>query len=173
MNETLMRAIGVRPNLNPVFKKEDAGDLPQSMLSWALHWQACGLTIFPCTQFTGLPLVTHWPKTASKKDSEIVEWWSEHPKADIATIPDAAGCFVVAAVGNEGNASLGQIERFCGEPLLETVRADSSLHRWFPGRAPSQRLCDGLYVFGVGSYLYMPGSLAPDPVARLDVREAV
>jgi hypothetical protein len=35
----------------------------------------------------------------------------------------------------------------------------------------TQRLHQGLYVFGVGSYLYMPGSLAPDPVARLDVLE--
>jgi len=173
MNDTLMRAIGVRPNPNPILTKVgDLDDPPQSMIGWALHWQACGLAIFPCTQFTGLPLVSHWAKTASKKDGQVVEWWSQHPKADIAAIPDSAGCFCLIAIGNGGHASLGQIERFCGEPLLETVGADGSLHWWFPGRAPTHRLHHGLYVFGVGSYFYMPGSLAPDPVAPLDAADA-
>ncbi|MGH7047564.1 MAG: bifunctional DNA primase/polymerase [Stellaceae bacterium] len=165
MMKALAWTIGVRPNPNLLFKSA-ADETPQSMIGWALHWQARGLTIFPCKPFIGLPLVRSWPKEAACNNWKIVEWWSEQPRADIAAIPDAAGCFVIVAVGDQGFDTLDQIEPHCGEPVLETESADGSLHRWFPGRAPTQRLHHGLYVFGVGSYLYMPASLAPDPVAR-------
>jgi hypothetical protein len=173
MNETLMQAIGVTPNPNACAVQPDNGwPAPRTMISWALYWQSRGLKLFPCTRFTGRPLVPNWPKFASDKDAQIVEWWSDLRDADIAAVPDAAGCFVIVATGDEGYASLDRIEPFCGEPLLATEGADASLHRWFAGRAPTQRLHHGLYVFGVGSFLYMPGSLAPQPVAPLD-REAV
>jgi hypothetical protein len=169
----LLRLFGAMPNPNILTMKPDNGcPTPRTMIGWALYWQGRGLKLFPCTPFTGRPLVPRWPRSASDKDAQIVEWWSELRDADIATVPDAAGCFVVVAVGEEGRDNLYSIDGSYDDPLLETERADGSLHLWFPGRAPSQRLSDGLYVFGVGSYLYMPGSLAPDPVARLDVLEA-
>lgn len=141
------------------------------MMAWALHWGQCALRLFPCTRYTGLPLVSPWSKMASSNDGQIVAWWSEFPAADIGAVPDSAGCFVLAAIGEEGLDNLDMIDGRYGKPLLETMGADGSLHLWFAGRAPSQRLADGLYVFGVGSYLYMPGSLAPDPIARIE-REA-
>jgi hypothetical protein len=166
--------IGAMPNPNTLTLKADNGcPTPRTMLGWALYWQGRGLKIFPCTRFTGLPLVPKWPKAASNNENQIVEWWSELRDADIGTIPDAAGCFVLVAVGDDGRDNLDAIDGSYDDPVLETKRADGSLHLWFPGRAPTQRLHHGLYVFGVGSYLYMPASLAPDPVARLDVREAV
>ena len=164
--------IGSMPNPNKP-PSLSAGCCMRTPMGWALHWGQCGLRLFPCTKFTGLPLVVHWPKAAKSDDSQIVEWWSEFPDADIAAIPDSAGCFVLAAIGEEGFDNLDMLAGHYGRPLLETEGADGSLHLWFPGRAPSQRLTDGLYIFGVGSYLYMPGSLAPDPVARFDnIREA-
>jgi bifunctional DNA primase/polymerase-like protein len=170
----LAALLSVMPNPNALTLKPDSGwPMPATMLGWALYWQSRGLRLFPATRFTGLPLVPHWPSAASNTDRQIVEWWSEIPDADIAAIPDAAGCFVIAAVGDEGRDNLDMLAGHYGEPLIETEGADGTLHIWLPGRAPSQRLTDGLYVFGVGSYLYMPGSLAPDPVARFDsVREA-
>ena len=57
-------------------------------------------------------------------------------------------------------------------PRLRSKRRNR-LSREKTWRAPSRRLTDGLYVFGVGSYLYMPPSLAPDPVARFDRSEEV
>lgn len=143
-----------------------------SPMGWALHWAQCGLRLFPCTKFTGLPLVPKWPSAASDKDSQIVAWWSELTDADIGAIPDSAGCFVLTAIGEEGLDNLDELAWTFGKPLLETEGADGSLHLWFPGRASSRRLADGLYVFGVGSYLYMPGSLAPDPIARFEKEAA-
>ncbi len=162
--------VGAMPNPNKSTLCNRSGT--STPLGWALHWAQYGLRLFPCTKFTGLPLVPHWPKAASANDAHIVEWWSEFPSADIGAIPDSAGCYVLAAIGEDGFDNLDRLGGRYDAPLLETESADGSLHLWFPGRAPSQRLTTGLYVFGVGSYLYMPGSLAPDPVARLDVREA-
>jgi hypothetical protein len=167
MNIAMVRAIGVKSS--PHKSSLSGGFSGHKPISWALHWGQCGLRLFPCTRFTGLPLVPHWPKAASANDSQIVEWWSEFPDADIGAIPDSAGCYVLTAVGDQGFDNLDLLAGHYDKPLLETIGADGSLHLWFPGRAPSHRLTDGLYVFGVGSYLYMPPSLAPDPVARLDI----
>jgi hypothetical protein len=165
--------LGVTANPNKTFFTPELANDPRTMLGWALHWGQCGLRLFPCTRFTGLPLVLHWPKAAKNDDTQIVEWWSEYPTADIAALPDSAGCYVLAAIDEAGLDRLTEIEDHCGDRIMETAGADGSLHVWFAGRAPSQRQGSGLYVFGVGSYLYMPPSLAPDPVARLDgTREA-
>ena len=75
-----------------------AGCSMRSRLGWAPHWAQSGLRLFPCTKFTGLPLVPHWPKAAKGDDGQIVEWWSVFPDADIGAIPDSAGCFVLAAI---------------------------------------------------------------------------
>ena len=170
--ETPLRwKVAASDNPNPLTLKSTAlYRTPRTQLGWALHWAQSGLRLFPCTRFTGLPLVPHWSKAASANDGQVVEWWSEFPTADIGAIPDSAGCFVIAAVGEEGCDNLDT--KGFGEPLLETESADGSLHLWYPGRAPSQRLDSGIFAFGVGSYLYMPGSLAPDPVARFEKEAA-
>ena len=169
----MMRAIGGVPNPNKPLLTVGQPPSGQNRITWALHWAQCGLRLFPCTRFTGLPFIPHWSKSASNKDAQIVEWWSEFPDTDIGAIPDSAGCYVLTATEGEGFDNLELLAGHYSEPLLETIGADGSLHLWLPGRAPSRRLTDGLYVFGVGSYLYMPPSLAPDPVARFDRSEEV
>jgi Bifunctional DNA primase/polymerase, N-terminal len=163
-----LHALGITPHPNKTLLTGKLATSPRTILGCALHWAQCGLRLFPCTRFTGLPLVQNWPRSASDKDAQIVEWWSEWPNADIAALPDSAGCYVLVAIDEYGLDRLDEIENHCGDRIMETVGADGALRIWFAGRAPSQRLTSGLYVFGVGSYLYMPPSLAPDPFARLD-----
>jgi hypothetical protein len=171
---TLAQPIAVTGNPNPLPPRLASPDAePRTMMSWALHWGALGLRVFPAAFFTGTPLVNRWAKDATNKDHLIIEWWSETPNADIGCIPDAAGCYVVVAVGDEGFDSLVERETMLREPpLLVTDNSrNRSIHLWFPGRASSHRWAAGLYVFGVGSYLYMPASFAPDPIYRADLRE--
>jgi hypothetical protein len=145
----------------------DEAPLPETMLDWAIRWAERGLYVFPCKSFLGSPVTQKWYELATHKVSQLVEWWSETPDADVAAVPERSGHFVLAAVGRHGLASLSDLEMTYGtlSPLLTTETRWGGLHLWFKGRALTSHelLGRGLHVYGPGTFVYMPASLAPDP----------
>lgn len=142
---------------------------PDSQAQWALLWASYGFRIFPCERFLGRPLVSRWFREATSNEGHIIEWWSEHPNADIAALPDAAHAFVVSPIGAEGRDSLCQVEAGLGDlqPLLTIPTPYGGHHYWMPGRAATTHHLGGragLHCYGLASYIYMPGSAAPDPI---------
>jgi hypothetical protein len=145
----------------------DDEPLPETMLDWALRWSRQGLHIFPCKSFLGSPIPPKWYSVATHGVSQLVEWWSETPDADIAAIPDLSGHFVLTAVGPRGLVSFDALRERYGalSPLFTTKTRWGDLHFWFKGRALTSHnlLGPGLHVYGPGTFVYMPASLAPDP----------
>lgn len=145
----------------------DDDPLPETMLDWAIRWAQQGLHIFPCKSFLGSPIPPKWYSVATNNVSQLVEWWSETPNADIAAVPELSGHFVLAAVGVNGLASIDALEEGYGAlcPLFTTETIWGDLHLWFKGRALTSHglLGPGVHVHGPGTFVYMPASLAPDP----------
>jgi hypothetical protein len=158
----LARKIGALPE----FTGTDSGPLPETMLDWAIRWAERGLHVFPCKSFLGIPIPPKWYCAATTEVAQVIEWWSETPDADIAAVPDKSGHFVLAAVGSRGLASLDNLEKQYGalSPAFATETACSSVHLWFEGKAMTSHnhLGPGLHVYGAGTFVYMPASLAPD-----------
>jgi hypothetical protein len=88
------------PNEKSAAPRIDAASIlrnsqPVSQMDWALHWQAKGLVLFPCTKFLGDPLLPNWYAPANKfgtggatnGEASVISWWTQWPDADIAAIP--------------------------------------------------------------------------------------
>lgn len=157
--DALARRVGAAPPL-----PGEAGPEPQTMMDWALHWARKGLHVFPCENYVGNPLVEKWHKAATKNASQISEFWSAFPDADIACVPDLSGHFAIGIVGNTGLASLQKIEGAYGKlsPALVVKNRWNNQYLFFCGGALSSHdeLGLGVHVFGAGRYLFLPPSLA-------------
>ena len=140
---------------------------PRTPLGWAMYWAKRGLYVFPCERFLGIPLSPKWYRDATSDTSHLVEWWSANPKADIAAVPAFSEHYVIATAGDRGLASLNALEEQHGElsPAFSYETLWGDWHFWFKGRAVTSRnyLGPGLHVYGPGTFVYLPASLAPDP----------
>lgn len=147
---------------------------PVSQMDWALHWQARGLVLFPCSKFLGDPLLSHWyapanaggTAGATNGEASIIMWWSQWPDADIAAIPFKSKHFVIVALKDEGGYdSLEKIEAELPEPEFEHWSPWGEHHLWFKSidavQTSHHRLGRGLHVLGPGTYCYLPNSRAP------------
>jgi hypothetical protein len=138
---------------------------PATMLGYALHWARRGLHVFPCEQFLGDPLIAHWHKHATTDEETIIEWWSEHPDADIGAVPGKSGQWATIAAGRKGRITFSLLEENLGEitPTLYYMDRWDNYHLWFKSEPlpPSHRLGPGLVIVGEGDYLYLAPSVAP------------
>jgi hypothetical protein len=163
--DALLRRVGAAPPLPGEETPE-----PTTNLDWALRWQERGLYLFPCKPALGLPIPEKWWSKASKDRSIIVDWWNEHKDADIAVVPERSNHFVISAVGEAGQDSLAALEEEYGpfNPEFEYENRWGSRHLWIlnslTGHALSSHdlLGKGIHVFGAGTYVYLPPSVAPD-----------
>jgi len=154
----LARRIGAVPPL-----PGEVGPEPQTMMDWALHWTRQGLNVFPCENYVGNPLVEKWHKAATNNASQIAEFWSAFPYADIACVPDRSGQFVIGIFGRIGLASMHKIEGEYGklDPAFVVKNRWGNQYLFFSGVALSShdKLGQGVHVFGTGRYLFLPPSL--------------
>jgi len=138
----------------------------ESLLDHALFWAAEGVAVFPVSRYLGKTLTPDWHVNACRSKTQIIRWWSEHPQADIAAVPDKSGCFVIVAEGEAGVDTLAEFETKHGN-LPATFRYDRGPNRylWLAGDAVSRRnsIGPGVHTLGQGRFVYMPPSLAPCP----------
>jgi hypothetical protein len=141
---------------------------PVVMLDWALDWAKKGMHIFPCRRWLGIPLVERWYRLATTDSTQIVEWWSQFPNADIGAVPNKSQHFVIVAQDDDGAESLAELEERYGQfatAFRYTTRTDCNEHLWIKGAAVTShhKVGRGLHVLGEGNFVYLPASLAPDP----------
>jgi hypothetical protein len=141
---------------------------PEAMLDWALHWAGRELCIFPVWRFLGLPLIENWYAEASRERGVVISWWTQEPEADVAAVPDKSGHFAIVASSEEGQASLADLEARHGKLPAEFryVNPYGDEHLWVRGHANTShhRLGRGIHVLGAGHFVYLPASIAPDPI---------
>jgi hypothetical protein len=141
-------------------------DPPQTRLDWALWWAQRGMVLFPCEVWLGTPLGPRWYSTATTDRQTIVGWWSAHPDADMAVVPEHSGHFVIVAHGGLGKSSLFDLQEDEElQPDFAYRTRWNDLHLWLKGESPSRKeFAAGLDIVGAGRFLYLPPSAAPDPV---------
>ena len=67
-----------------------------SMLEWALYYAKIGWHAFPIVSGGKRPLTKHGVKDATTNESQITEWWTKWPKANIAVAcGKASGIYVI------------------------------------------------------------------------------
>lgn len=129
-----------------------------------------GWPVFPVLPGQKVPAVPGGFKAATTDLSQIVEWWSEWPTANIGFCPADAGLLVldIDVKNANGFATLYELE-LANSPLppTYTVRTPSGgEHRYFKGTAPSSvcRLGPGLDVRSRGGYVLLPPSIVDGKV---------
>jgi hypothetical protein len=149
-------------------KGQDDWTEPSTQLDWALLWAEQGAHVFPCEQHLGTPLIKSWYGAATTCRKTIIDWWSEHPAADIGAVPDKSGHYVIAVHADEGGYnSLRALEAEHGRlpydgDLCTENRCGDAFY-WLKGQAftSHHKLGRGLHVLGAGMRLFMPNSYAP------------
>lgn len=132
------------------------------MLGAALQWSKI-VPVFPCIPNKKLPDTEHGFKDATSDQIQITRWWTEKPDRNLAACPDDAGCFVIDADGNEGQAQLALWEALHG-PFPSTLRVrtpSGGTHIWCVGRRPSsiKTFAPGIDIRGIGGYVLLPPSI--------------
>jgi Bifunctional DNA primase/polymerase, N-terminal len=168
LSDALLERFRVRPAECLLELSDDEPDADAPMMEWAFFWASCGFEIFPAKSFIGSPELGEkgsWLTSASKAESNLVKWWSQHADADIATSPTEAGCFVVELAGSYSGTEFKTREEFedtWGEvdPLLVTNNAYGDVRLWFSGTTFTRlnALGRGVHILGRGSYTFLPPS---------------
>jgi putative DNA primase/helicase len=107
-------------------------------MSGALHatghlFASRGWPVLPIAPGKKRPLISDWPRAASKDPAQIDRWLAEHPEADVGVLTGApSGLFVVDVDGEIGAASWAGLEREHGAaPPTRTVRTARGRHYYF------------------------------------------
>jgi len=133
-------------------------------LGAALRWAAAGWRVFPCIPNSNLPLIEDNLALATTDPKQISEWWTEHPNANIGSIPPA-GIAVADLDVKHGGQGPGQWVELVGEqPETFTVTTPSGgKHLYYEGDFPTtnQKLAANVDTRGCDGkgYLILPPSV--------------
>ena len=159
-----------------------------SLVTWALHYAAQGLPVFPCHPRNKSPLCQHGCKDASTDPDVIKAWWQRWPRAMIgcATGSNGAGLIVDIDAGTDADTGevfdpegiLKSLDAELGEVLPDTLavrtpRGGLHLHLALPEgvECPNRaHLIPRVDIRGEGGYVILPPSQRSDgtPYAWLD-----
>lgn len=128
--------------------------------------------MFPLRPGLKEPMTAHGVLDATCDPSQIIEWWTACPDANIGgATGQACGMWVLDIDGPAGRASLAAIEAMLGFPLPATMTTvtHKGEHRWFTMpddgtdvRNSQSKIAPGIDVRGTGGYVVLPPSVHPD-----------
>ncbi len=133
-------------------------------LRHALEYGKLGFRVFPLKPGTEQPLIPDWQEKATWEESQIREWWTRWPNANIgiATGRGLGGYFCVLEFDPSKG---GDFEKYLSAGMLPTtwtVRTPKGgRHFYYRTREPmpSAELGPGVYLRGEGDYVVAPPSL--------------
>lgn len=135
----------------------------------ALGFAARGIPVFPCQPRGKEPVTSNGCKAATTNTATINRWWTAAPEMNVAiAVGEVAGVFVVDIDGEDGEASLGELEAAKGElpPTVEVITGRGR-HLYFRnGEHEMPRNSAGLIganidTRGSGGYVLAPPSIHP------------
>src|ERR1035437_8572538 len=98
--------------------KSNASERPEggTMLRAALDYAAHGVPVFPCGPRAKEPITEHGFKDATTDDSQVREWWTKWPLANIGIPTGAVSGIVALDIDPGGDESLADLRRQYGPP---------------------------------------------------------
>lgn len=138
------------------------------MLDWALYYARLGWAVFPLVPGTKSPFKdSHGSSEATTDPERIRAWWTQHPDANIATRPSAAGLYVYDVdPRNGGVADHERLQAIHGS-ISSPLRVNSpsgGWHEYFT--APAGQRYDGKPADGIdgkyNGYAVLPPSIHPN-----------
>jgi hypothetical protein len=144
---------------------------PTLLHSAALQLIQRGVAVFPCQPRGKNPACQRGVHEATIVADRINSWWGGCPDANIGIATgNASGFFVLDIDGEEGEASLRELEKKYNEPLpptVESITGNDGRHLYF--RLGPDPICNsagtlgaGLDIRGIGGYVLAPPSVHPD-----------
>lgn len=139
-----------------------------AMLDWALYYARLGWAVFPLVPGTKSPFKdSHGSSEATTDPERIRAWWAQHPDANIATRPSAAGLYVYDVdPRNGGDVDHQRLQAERG-PIDSPLRVNSPSGGWhlYLAAPPGQRY-DGKPAAGIdgkyNGYAVLPPSVHPN-----------
>lgn len=155
---------------------------PRPMLDLALWYASQGVAVFPVKPKDKTPLIGAWQKKATCDETQIRDWWTQYPNANIGGHP-GANQVVLDVDGpdhNDRDDAPNGFESLDGRELPETFKCytgSGGEHHWFtlPDDGEEYKTTQtgalpGVDLRGAKGYVVMPGSIHPNGKPyRLDV----
>lgn len=149
----------------------------RSMLELALWYASEGVAVFPLRSERKDPVLPGGFKSATRDETQIRDWWTEYPQANIGGHP-GANRVVLDVDGpdhNERDDAPNGFESVEGYDLPETFKCytgSGGEHHWFrlPGseeewstyKTTQTRALPGVDLRGAKGYVVLPGSIHPN-----------
>jgi hypothetical protein len=138
------------------------------LLQHALALAKRGRHVFPCRPRDKVPATSHGCKDATVDANTIRRWWGQEPEFNVAVATgEASGIFVLDVDGDDGEASLRQLEKQNGAlpPSAEAITAHGRhiYFRW-PDRPIANsagKIALGLDIRAANGYVLAPPSIHP------------
>lgn len=135
-------------------------------LDGALEHAAAGLPVFPCRNAPGqdghkAPLTKHGHKDATTDESQIRQWWAQHPNAFIGMPTGAVSGIAVLDIDRKnGKDGFPSVPGWKGLTPLRVETGSGGAHLYFQAHRPIRNATgsDGVDVRGEGGYVIVPPS---------------
>lgn len=147
---------------------------PRSMLDLALWYASEGVAVLPLKRKGKTPLIGAWQKNATRDETQIRDWWTQYPQANIGGHP-GANQVVLDVDGpdhNDRDDAPNGFESVEGYDLPETLKCytgSGGEHHWFTlpddgeeYKTTQGRALPGVDLRGVKGYVVLPGSVHPN-----------
>lgn len=138
-------------------------------LDAALHYASLGWHVFPLAAGLKVPCTAHGVKDATTDDTQIREWWTRWPNANIAVACGAASGIYVVDVDVTATGDVNGLESLKEfPPLPPTIRQDTprgGFHAFYrTADAPANRnsFRPGIDIRGNGYYVVLAPSIHPN-----------
>lgn len=157
--------------------------MSDAMYKKALEYTARGWHVFPCVEGGKRPLTKHGLKDATRNPTQIGQWWTDHPDANIGVSCGPSGLVVIDVDNPEGTQTLVGLDGYDFPRTLSSVTGSGGAHYFYrmpdppvkntAGRLPGvEGDTQGLDCRGDGGYVVVPPSRTEGVYAWLPDRWA-
>lgn len=133
----------------------------------ALRYAADGYPVLPCKPGTKHPLTKKGFHDASTDPTQIREWWTKHPTANIAVVPGEGRAVVVDVDGETGRQTLETLNLPTPGRIVVSPGKGGGYHYWYRlpadhGIVGNSKPWPGIDIRGHNGYVMVPPSIHPE-----------
>lgn len=157
-------------NPKPDFTSENNPKQPRSMLDLALWYASEGVAVFPLRSGRKDPVLAGGFKSATRDETQIRDWWTQYPQANIGGHPGANQVVLdVDGVDHGGDDGFESVEGYDLPETFKCYTGNGGEHHWFtlPDDGEEYKTTQagalpGVDLRGAKGYVVLPGSIHPN-----------